>query len=173
MWSCSSREMPFSFAIFSADWPMVSPVEGSAIAGVSGTRSLGRIPAKAERRAPRLRAREASIRARAMRRLWRMGTSDRLSAPPAMPTSALPARISALTSAMAWLAEAHARLTVWAGTLAGSPLPRTTSRARLGALTDGMTWPITTVSTAPGSSSVRSTSSRTQALARSTAVRSR
>ena len=36
IWSCSSREMPFSFAIFSADWPMVRPVDGSAIAGTSG-----------------------------------------------------------------------------------------------------------------------------------------
>ena len=34
--------------------------------------------------------------------------------------------------------------TVWAGTDGGSPAPRTTSRARLGALTEGTTCPITT-----------------------------
>ena len=77
------------------------------------------------------------------------------------------------TSAIASLADAHARFTVWAGTAFGRPVPSTTSRARLGAFTEGITWPITTPSTRAGSISVRSTSSRTQALARSTAVRSR
>ena len=50
-----------------------------------------------------------------MRRLCRMGTSERLSAPPAIPTSACPCRIALATSAMASLAEAQARFTVWAG----------------------------------------------------------
>ena len=40
--SCSSREMPFSLAIFSADSPIVRPVDGSDTAGHSGTRSRGR-----------------------------------------------------------------------------------------------------------------------------------
>ena len=108
-----------------------------------------------------------------MFRLWRMGTSDRLSAPPAIPTSAWPWRIAEATSTIAWLADAQARFTVCAGTDAGRPTPSTTSRARLGAFTEGMTCPITTVSTQAGSSSVRSTSSRTQVRARSRAVRSR
>jgi len=88
IWSCSSREMWFSFAIFSADWPMVSPVEGSAIAGTSGVRSRGRTFANALRRPPRPRAREASMRMRVMRLLCRIGMSERLSAPPPIPTSA-------------------------------------------------------------------------------------
>ena len=143
------------------------------MAGVSGTRSRGRRPAKARTWPPMLRARDAAVRARAILRLWRMGASDRLSAPPAMPISAWPARISEATSAMASLAEAHARFTVWAGTAAGSPARRTTSRARFGAFTEGMTCPSTTVSTHAASTSARSTSSRTQAVARSTAVSSR
>jgi hypothetical protein len=47
------------FAIFSALCPIVSPVDGSAIAGVIGTRSRGRTLARAESRAPSVRAREA------------------------------------------------------------------------------------------------------------------
>jgi hypothetical protein len=39
--SCSRRVMPFSFAIFSAESPIVWPVEYSAIAGGTGIRSLG------------------------------------------------------------------------------------------------------------------------------------
>ena len=74
---------------------------------------------------------------------------------------------------MASLAEAHARFTVWAGMPGGMAVPRTTSRARLGARTDGMTCPMTTVSTQAGSASARSISSRTQMRARSTAERSR
>ena len=171
--SCSSRVMPFSRAIFSADWPMVRPVDGSAMAGAWGARSAGRSLAKAFSFAARLRALEASTRVWAIRRLCRMGMSDRLSAPPAIPTEAWPSRISSTTSAIASPADAQARLTVWAGMLTGRPVPRTTSRARLGAATDGMTWPMTTVSTAAGSASLRSTSSRTHARARSTAVRSR
>ena len=46
--------MPFSLAIFSADWPIVSPVDGSAIAGVTGTRSRGRVRASAPSRVPTL-----------------------------------------------------------------------------------------------------------------------
>jgi len=135
--------MPFSLAIFSADWPIVRPVDGSAMAGVCGARSFGRSFENALSLPPSVRAFDASTRAFAMRRLCRIGMSDRLSAPPAMPTAACPSRISSTTSAMASPADAHARLTV------------------------------TTVSIQAGSASLRSTSSRTQARARSTAVRSR
>ena len=58
-----------------------------------------------------------------MRRLCRIGTSERLSAPPAIPTSTWPSRIEEATSAIAWFAEAQARLTVWAGTAFGRPGP--------------------------------------------------
>ena len=44
--------MPFSFAIFSADCPIDSPVDGSAMAGVTGTRSRGRTCAKMPSRWP-------------------------------------------------------------------------------------------------------------------------
>ena len=50
-WSCSSRGMSLSFAIFSALCPIVSPVVGSAIAGVIGMRSRGRRRASAPNRA--------------------------------------------------------------------------------------------------------------------------
>ena len=142
--SCSSRVIPFSFAIFSADWPIVRPVEGSAMAGVSGTRSRRRTFEKAFSRPPRLRAREASIRTCAIFLLWRIGTSERLSAPPAIPASACPAMMAVATSAIASLADAQARFTVWAGLALGRPVDSTTSRPRFGAFTEGMTWPITT-----------------------------
>ena len=43
----------------SAAWPIVSPVEGSAMAGGTGIRSRGRTRPNARSRAPRLRARDA------------------------------------------------------------------------------------------------------------------
>ncbi len=68
-WSCSSRAMSLIFAIFSADSPIVSPVVGSAMAGVIGTRSRGRIArerlhaaAEASWRARPRRARRESAR---------------------------------------------------------------------------------------------------------------
>ena len=90
-WSCSSRLMPFSFAIFSADWPIVSPVEGSAIAGVTGTRSRGRVAAEAPRPGRRGSApgrRSTSIRLK--RRECRIGMSESDSTPPARMVSAWP-----------------------------------------------------------------------------------
>ena len=69
-----------------------------------------------------------------MRRLWRMGTSDRLSAPPAMPASAWPRRMAFATWAMASLAEAQARFTVWAGTPGGRPSPEGHLAAEVGRL---------------------------------------
>ena len=167
--------MPFSFAIFSADWPMLRPVDGSAMAGVSGTRSRGRMLAKAESRAPSDSGlRWASTSARAMLRLCEdrhVGQALGPAGDARRPRGR--GRIADATSAIAWLAEAQARFTVWAGTSFGRPAPSTASRARFGAFTDGTTWPMTTAPTEPGSTSVRSSSSRTQALARSTAVRSR
>jgi hypothetical protein len=164
--------MPFSFAIFSADCPIVSPVEGSATAGQSGTRSRGLSAPSAESRAPHVRARWASTSARASPRLSGIGTFESDSAPPATPASRLPSRISAATSAIAWLAEAQARFTVWAGTSLGRPTPSPTSRARFGAWTEGTTWPMTTAPIAVGSTSDRSRSSRTQAFPRSIALSS-
>src|SRR6266540_909005 len=87
-----ARDM-FSFAIFSADWPIDSPVDGSAIAGAIGTRSRGRIFAKVLMRAPSDLALLASTRISASRREARMGMSDSASAPPAMITFALPSAI--------------------------------------------------------------------------------
>ena len=72
-----------------------------------------------------------------MFRLWRMGTSDRLSAPPAMPISAFPCRISDATSTIAWLAEAQARFTVWAGTDGGSPRAQDDLAGEVGRLDRG------------------------------------
>src|SRR5205807_1509729 len=83
----------FSFAIFSADWPIDSPVDGSAIAGDTGTRSLGRILAKVLMRAPSDLALLASTRMSARRREARIGISESASAPPAMITFALPSEI--------------------------------------------------------------------------------
>ena len=120
-----------------------------------------------------MRARWASTSVRASRRLSGIGTFESDSAPPAIPASRLPSRISAATSAIAWLADAQARFTVWAGTSFGNPTPRPTSRARFGAWTEGTTCPITTAPIEAGSTSERSRSSRTQALPRSTALRSR
>ena len=110
--SCASRLMPFSFAIFSADCPMLSPVEGSAMAGVTGTRSRGRVRPKAATRPPRLFARLASTSTRLKRRECRIGMSDSDSTPPARMVSACPREIWSAALAMAWAEEAHARLSV-------------------------------------------------------------
>ncbi len=86
--SCASRLMRFSFAIFSADCPMDSPVDGSAMAGATGTRSRGRTRAKLRTRAITVFALLASIRTSARRRDARIGISESASAPPARMTSA-------------------------------------------------------------------------------------
>ena len=72
---------------------MDSPVDGSAMAGATGTRSLGRILANALIRAPRDLALLASTRMSARRRDARIGMSDNASAPPATITFALPRAI--------------------------------------------------------------------------------
>ena len=65
---------------------MVRPVEYSAMAGGTGTRSFGCTPAKARRRSGSERARLAFTRARERGRLVKMGTSLIDSVPPAMAT---------------------------------------------------------------------------------------
>ena len=72
-----------------------------------------------------------------MRRLCRIGTSERHSAPPAIPTSTWPSRIADATSAIAWFAEAQARFTVWAGTDFGRPAPRADLAAEVRGLHGG------------------------------------
>ena len=72
---------------------MLSPVEGSAIAGVTGTRSRGRVRPKAATRAPTLLALLASTSTRLKRRECRMGMSDSVSTPPARMVSAWPSAI--------------------------------------------------------------------------------
>ena len=123
---------------------------------------------------PTLRAREASTSARAIRRLWRMGTSERLSAPPAIPTCACPARIS----------DGHLRdglVGRGAGAVHGVGGHRRAEGPRAarprapgsGPSPTGSPGPWPRCPPRPASTSARSTSSRTQAVARSTAVRSR
>ena len=74
--SCASRVMPFSFAIFSADWPIVSPVVGSAMAGVIGTKSLARIFPKACTRCASVLALDAAMSASEKPRECRIGTFE-------------------------------------------------------------------------------------------------
>ena len=107
--SCASRAMWFCFAIFSADWPIVSPVDGSAMAGETGTRSRGRIRLKVRSRAPSVLALLASTRISARRRDARIGMSDSDSTPPASTTSASPRAISSEALATAWADDAQAR----------------------------------------------------------------
>ena len=111
---------------------MVSPVEYSAIAGGTGRRSRGRTPANARSLAPSVLPLDAAVSAFDSPRDTKIGTRDRHSAPPATTTWAWPVRTSAAPSAIAWLADAHARDTVTAGTEGGS-VDSPTSRAMLGA----------------------------------------
>ena len=140
-WSCSSRGMALIFAIFSADSPMDSPVLGSAMAGVIGTRSRGRTFASARTRPPNVFAFDAATSASLMPREWRIGTFDSDSAPPAMMTSAWPSAIWSAASVMAWFADAQARPTVNDCTPFGSSGRSETSRAMFGASTDCTTVP--------------------------------
>ena len=130
--SCSSRPIPFSLAIRSAAWPIVSPVEYSAMAGATGIRSRGRVRAKVRSRAPSVLARDAATKVRDSRSETRIGIRDRHSAPPATTVSAYPASMRFTPSEMAWLADEQARETVTAGTSFGR-VDSPTSRAMLGA----------------------------------------
>ena len=61
----------------------------------------------------------------------RMGTSDIVSAPPTTMALACPELIMDAADATAALAEMHAIVTVWHGTVSGNAAPRAHSRARL------------------------------------------
>jgi hypothetical protein len=123
---------------------------GGAVGEGRGVRSRSRIPAKARRRAARLFDRDASTSARAMPRQCRIGTSDRLSVRPRSRPRRGPGGSQSPTCVMASLAEAQAQFTVRPGTPGGRPTRSTVSRPRLGAFTEGMTWPITMVPIRPG-----------------------
>src|SRR5256884_409706 len=167
--SCAAREMWFSLAIFSADWPIDSPVEGSAIAGDTGTRSRGRIRLSVRRRVPSDFALLASTRMSARRREARIGMSESDSTPPASATSASPSTISSYALATACPEDAHARFREWAGISLGNWGRRLTSRATFGTSADATTCPKITASTSAPARSVRSSSSRATKRARSTA----
>jgi hypothetical protein len=81
------------FAIFSADSPIDSPVVGSAIAGVIGTRSFGRNEPMILRRCAGLFARLKATSFSDIPRECRIGTFESDSAPPAMTTSWWPSTI--------------------------------------------------------------------------------
>ena len=170
MASCSAREMWFSCAIFSALCPMVRPVEYSAMAGGTGTRSAACSPSKARSFSGSRLAREAFTSARASGRLVKIGASDMHSVPPAMATVESPRAIAEATSVSAWRLVAQARATVCVSMVRGRPAASTTSRAMLGASSVGMTWPKTSWSMVAGSTSERSTSSWTTTRPRSSAV---
>jgi hypothetical protein len=151
---------------------MVIPVEYSAIAGGCGVRSLGCSAWNGLAFSRRVRPLEDAISACASGRLAKIGTSDMDSVPPTIATSASPSAMALAASMKVWIDVAHARAAVCASILRGRPAASTTSRAMLGAVTVGITWPNTTWSISSGSSSARSTSSRTTIVPRSSAVSS-
>src|SRR3989454_137154 len=161
--------MWFSLAIFSADWPIDSPVDGSAMAGDTGIRSRGRIRLSVRSREPSDLALLASTRMSARRRDARIGMSDSDSTPPASTTSASPSMISSYALATACPEDAQARFREYAGISLGNWGRRLTSRATLGTSADGTTCPKITAFTSARSRLVRSRSSRATNRARSTA----
>jgi hypothetical protein len=159
--------MSFSFAIFSADWPMVSPVVYSAMAGATGARSAGRSLPKAATFWGSVFARFASMNVRAaLRENW-IGTLVSDSAPPASTTSASPERMAPAPKVIARVEEAHARFTVTPGIRMGSDVRNTTSRPRFGAWSAGTTTPKIDRPISSGSIAVRAISSDAATLARS------
>ena len=95
--SCAVRLMPLAFAIFSAESPIDSPVERSAMAGGFGARSFGRNFEKILTFDGKSLAAFAAIINSTKRSEYVTGGFDRESAPPAITMSASP-------SAMAWAA---------------------------------------------------------------------
>ena len=158
--SCASRPMWFSLAIFSADCPIDSPVEGSAMAGETGIRSRGRMREKTPSRWLNVFALLASIRMSARRRDARIGMSESDSTPPARMTLAWPRAIWSWAEVIAWPAEAQARFKEKAGVSLGNWGRRLTSRATFGTRADGTTCPKITSSTSAPSKFARSSSSR-------------
>src|SRR5439155_931729 len=148
---------------------IVSPVDGSAMAGDTGTRSRGRIRLMVRRRAPRDLALFASTRMSARRREARIGMSESDSTPPASTTSASPSTISSYAFATACPEDAQARFREYAGISLGNCGRRLTSRATFGTSADGTTCPKITAFTSAPSRFVRSSSSRATNRARSTA----
>ena len=151
---------------------MVRPVEYSAIAGGTGRTSLSFSPRNAFIRLPSDFALLAATSARLSGFETRMGTFESDSAPPAITTSACREAMASAALTIAWFAEAHARDTVNASVLAGSPHARAASRARFGACTFVTTVPSTTWSTASALSSARLKSSARTERARSSEVSS-
>mmetsp|Transcript_20701 Transcript_20701/g.41417 ORF Transcript_20701/g.41417 Transcript_20701/m.41417 type:complete len:226 (-) Transcript_20701:145-822(-) len=141
--SCSLRVTPKRAAKRSDDDPITSPVEKLAMAGSSRPMSEPLSPLSnfitpgapffMAFGAPRARLRRARDR--------RIGTSEKVSAPPASTTSATPKAISPMPVEIARPLEMHAWLTVWAGTPAGMPAARAASRPRLAVFTSEMTFP--------------------------------
>mmetsp|Transcript_22166 Transcript_22166/g.68344 ORF Transcript_22166/g.68344 Transcript_22166/m.68344 type:complete len:224 (+) Transcript_22166:468-1139(+) len=131
--SCASRETPNFAARRSDEWPMTSLVVKFLMAGASGAKSPGFKPfSKPNAPAgPFFMAFAAPRRRFRTGREKRMGTSENVSQPPAMTTSACPARIFSAPWQMAALAETHASVTVCAGTLVGRPACIAASRAML------------------------------------------
>merc|ERR1719187_2106489 len=145
--SCSSLLTPNVAASLSAECPIVSLVENSAMAGSSGAKKSGLMEASRPSLAPSVLALVLfSINWRIFLE-WRMGTSDMNSTPPAMATSYTPALMSPAQVVMAWLDEMQAMVTVWAGMRSEKPAPRAASRARLLVFTSWMTFPVQMYST--------------------------
>jgi hypothetical protein len=71
-----------------------------------------------------------------------------------MTTPESPDRMLSTALVKAWLADAHALVTVNAGTEGGTPEPSAISLAIFGVLTEGMTFPINTLSISFGAISV-------------------
>ena len=88
--SCSFLVTPNVAASLSAECPMVSFVENSAMAGSSGAKKSGLILARRFILAPNVLALVEDIIRFLIFREWRIGTSDINSTPPAMQTSYTP-----------------------------------------------------------------------------------
>ena len=111
---------------------MVSPVVGSAMAGATGTKSLGRKLENGARRSRRVFPLAAVTRMFENFSLTVIGIRESDSDPPAMTTSVCPISIRCAPSVIAWFADVQALETVTAGTPFGSAA-RPTSRAMFGA----------------------------------------
>jgi hypothetical protein len=127
--------------------PMTSPVVKLAMAGASGARSPILRPLKkcwAPPMGPFFMALGMPMSFWRTLRLNLMGTSLKVSTPPAMMMSAWPAMIFSAAVQMAMLEEMQAWVMVWDGTLRGMPAPMVASRAMLDVLVSWMTVPMVT-----------------------------
>lgn len=79
-----------------------------------------------------------------MGRDQRIGTSEKVSTPPARTTSDWPVWMCMMPLQIAWLALMHACVTVCAGVDLGTPAPSAASRAMLLVRTSWMTVPMRT-----------------------------